>query len=610
MPRSQPSEDGEVPVRWLQEFAAEADLSDEEYEEFVKVLGTDDRERTHKPASIREFVESRQFLDAKSIIWPEVMTALEELFDPGSPYTEAVLTGGIGTAKTTIALYGIAYGVYCLSVMHRPHEHFGSALDPTTEIVFVLQNLSATLAKQVDYARFRAMIEKSYYFRNHFPNDRNIESEMRFPKRIVVRPISGEHTAALGSNVIGGIIDEVNFMEIIEKSKRSMDGGTYNQAVENYQTIARRRESRFMDQGKLYGMLFLVSSKRYPGQFTDRKEDEAKRNPHIYVYNRRIWEVKPRGAYSEETFRVFVGDTTRQARFVAPEEVVDDDDAHLLVDVPIDFRHSFEEDMMASVRDICGMPTRSRWPFIFNVERMNVCFGRVPSILDREECDFVDRVVRMYRGRLRDLDKPRHVHLDLALTSDSAGVACGYVSRFIEVPRGSVDVEVLPVIHFDFILEVRPPIGGEIEMENIRVLLYRLKAKGLPILWVTADQYQSADTIQILRHHEFITGVRSVDVSALPYDVTKQALMDGRLMLPTHAKALHEFAHLERDPAKDKVDHPPMGSKDCADAVAGVVYELTTHAAIWVEHGVATSMPISVQTPGRRIQDVEEVKVW
>ena len=34
------------------------------------------------------------------------------------------------------------------------------------------------------------------------------------------------------------------------------------------------------------------------------------------------------------------------------------------------------------------------------------------------------------------------------------------------------------------------------------------------------------------------------------------------------------------------MDHPPHGSKDLADALAGVVYGLTMRCEVWWQHGV------------------------
>ena len=67
------------------------------------------------------------------------------------------------------------------------------------------------------------------------------------------------------------------------------------------------------------------------------------------------------------------------------------------------------------------------------------------------------------------------------------------------------------------------------------------------------------------------------------------AFYDGRVKAPTHDKALSEIVRLERNPQSGKIDHPPNFSKDCADAVAGVVYGLTYRREIWARHGVTVN---------------------
>ena len=49
-------------------------------------------------------------------------------------------------------------------------------------------------------------------------------------------------------------IDEVNFMDIVTRSSRSPEGGGYDQAMALYQSIARRRGSRFMRRGRVPGL--------------------------------------------------------------------------------------------------------------------------------------------------------------------------------------------------------------------------------------------------------------------------------------------------------------------------------------------------------------------
>jgi hypothetical protein len=176
--------------------------------------------------------------------------------------------------------------------------------------------------------------------------------------------------------------------------------------------------------------------------------------------------------------------------------------------------------------------------------------------------------------------------VDLGLTCDSAGVAIGWVGGFTEMPCSDNTFEMIPMINLDLILEVKPPRNGEIEFENIRRLFYKLREAGMNLKWISFDSFQSVDSVQLLRQKGFITGSVSMDKSSLPYDVTKTAFHDGRIKSPKHEKALSEIVRLERDPQTGRIDHPPNFSKDCADAVAGVVYGLTYRREVGARHRV------------------------
>lgn len=556
--------------------------------------------KLHEPAvDIRTFIEDPYYLNMPDVFYPKVMEALVELNN--GEYIEAVLTGGIGTGKTTVALATTAYQLYLLSLLKDPHKEFSIA--PTDEIVFVFQSINEKTAKSVDYNRFRELIERSPYFNEKFQFNKELESELRFPKRIIVKPVSGQDTAAIGQNVIGGIIDEVNFMAVTQNSKQSHDGGVKDQAWDNYRAIVRRRESRFMKQGKMPGMLCLVSSKRYPGEFTEVKSNEALRQKQltgkstIFVYDKRVWDINP-DKFKGEWFKVFTGSATRKPRMLEEDEMVPIEDRHLVIDVPIEYKTSFEQDILASLRDIAGVSTMALHPFIPNIEPVSNCFGTTKSILSRPDCNFKDTSVDVYPKRFYRVDSPRFIHIDLGLTSDSAGVACGYVSGFVKVQRGDDTYEILPNIVFDFVLEVKPPKNDEINFAKIREVLYTVRKLGLPLKWVTLDTYQSVDMIQILRSKGFIAGTQSLDTDNKGYEFTKTAFMDGRIQVPDHETAYEEFVHLERDPVKNRIDHPPKGSKDCSDAMAGVVYGLTMRREIWLDYNVEMEdIPMSIINP-------------
>jgi len=593
---------------YSREADPEAAATRQRVEDHIEWLGGDaDLYKEGPPVSIREFITGRAYMDAGSSVYPQVMRDLAEIVDTG-PHVEVVLSGGIGSAKTSKALFLIAYELYRLSCYNDPHEVFG--LDPSSEIVFIFQSITERLAKTVDYRRFKAMIDASPYFRKHFDYVRAIESKMVFDNRIEVQPIAGTATGALGQNIIGGLIDEINFMEVIEaSSKATGESGRYDQAAELYNAIARRRETRFMRAGTMPGVLCLTSSARYPGQFTDRKRDEAK-DPRsgIYYSHRRVWDIKPEGTYGGERFCVYAGDATSKPRIMKEgEERADRDDMY--VEVPVEFRLQFERDLYGALRDVTGLSTHAMHPYIQDTDAVARCFGGVLSVLSRDECDFQDTTLRILHGRFENKGEPRWCHIDLSLSNDATGVAMGFVQGFTEVERSEGVSETMPEITYDFVLRVTPPRNGEIIYEKIRALLYLIRKRGVNLVWVSLDGYQSNDMIQILRRHKFKSGLQSIDKTRHPYDCFKGALMDGRIDAPYCEAAIEEITRLELDPSTGKVDHPPRGKKDISDAMAGVAFGLTTSKMTWINHNVPImQIPehVSVQSRARGTKAPED----
>lgn len=551
----------------------------------------------HKPVGIREFLTSPDYLDKGGEIYPAVLDSAEELNN--GQYVEAVLTGGIGSGKTTLALYTNVYQLYLLSCMRNPHKVFG--LDPSSEILFIFQSITKQLSKGLDYDRYRSMVESSPYFKTHFPFRKDLESELHFPHRIIVRPVSGSDTAAIGQNVIGGLIDELNYMAVVEKSKASVDQGTYDQAVAVYNSIARRRKTRFMERGKMPGILCLVSSKKYPGQFTDVKIEEASRDKTIFVYDKRVWDIKPESYADKGWFTVFVGDLSRKPRILKPEEEVDDEDRALVVSIPEDYREDFQKDIINALREIAGVSTLARHPFFVETDKIGASFRKdQPSIFAQSVVDFVQTRLTIRKGAFYKPDLPRFVHVDLAISGDSAGLAIGCVTSFKKISTDTENPAFMPDIRIDGTLQIRPPKNSEILFGKIRDVLFTLRKMDLNIRWVTFDTFQSTDSQQILRQKGFVTGPQSMDlVPCIPYDFLKAAVYDGRVRMPSHEHLQTELVSLEKDTKTAKVDHPPRGSKDVADALAGVVYGLTMRREIWGMYGIPTVMVPSNVSSGK-----------
>lgn len=555
---------------------------------------------------VKEFIESPHYMNARgkdgeSVVYAKLMDEIVNI--NCGDYSEAVLTGSIGCGKTTAALYTTAYQLYVLSCYESPHALYG--LDPASEIVFIFQSLNAGSAEN-DYERFREMIKKAPYFQQYFKYDSGKTSELNFPHRIVVKPVSGAETATIGENIFGGMIDEINFMKIIEKSKSRADaGGSYDQAVALYNSISKRRKSRFGHQGRLPGMLCLVSSRRYPGQFTDIKEQEVAAEiartgkTTTYLFSKRAWDIKPDGTFLPTKFPIFIGDDARKPRIMTPEEAAEmvlGPDAKLVDWIPDDLRDDFERDILTSLRDHAGVSTLAKHPFIVNREDIVAAERKDWIAFSREWVDFEGHKLAIIKNQLYKPSLPRFFHCDLAITGDSAGFAIGTCVGFTQVSQQKGLVEMMPVIHVDALLEIKPPKGGEIQLWKVRDIIHKLREIGLNIKWGSFDQFQSRDSMQLLRQAGLAVGYQSIDTTTAPYDFVKNALRDGRLSLPEHGKCRIELASLEKDTKKNKIDHPPNGSKDVSDALAGVVYGLTMRREIWALHGISSvTLPSVVQ---------------
>ncbi len=198
------------------------------------------------------------------------------------------------------------------------------------------------------------------------------------------------------------------------------------------------------------------------------------------------------------------------------------------------------------------------------------------------------------------------MHCDLAISGDRAGIALAHVRHWEDRPvtghdaeGGEVEVtERRPVVKVDFLAayaadkRAEPPL--EIQIRWARLLCLELIRRGFNIRLFTADGFESADSRQIMESHGIETAVVSTDrASQVKQDGLSQGealwrnvrdlCAEARLEVPGpqtppeaprdtpqtfYDIAVGELLALSRMP-NGKIDHPPGGSKDIADGLAG-----------------------------------------
>jgi hypothetical protein len=573
---------GEVPPTRIYDVLTEA--------EFVR-----------KPVDIETFVRDPYFLGKTcDVLYPKLLDDMKELFSGN--YRETILSGSIGWGKSFFASIAACRIIYELSCMRDPHKSFG--IGKGTDITMVVLSVKEDLAIKVAFENIANKIKESDYFKDNFPF-KPMKKEIIFPNKIQVAARASTDSAALGLNVFAAWIDESNFMQPMKK-KGSIESrvGNMDRASFLYDQLIRRMKSRFQRHGKLPGMMIVVSSKQTRDDFTAKRIRESKDDPTVFVRDYATWHVKPDGIYSKENFQVLVGNDLIPSKILAPEEVdvvkakLPED--MLIIDVPIDFKNDFTNNIEDSIRDIAGVETVSVSPFIQQRDKIipNIDPNRSHPFTTEEwvqteggqivwtklarqvETRQGAQVVREWEPRFH-AGFARHIHIDPSLVDDATGIAMGCVTGYRLVRRRDEETqeeytERAPEIWVDFLLRVRPPVGGEIDQGGIRGLVYKFQQKGFSVSFVSMDQFNSADSLQQFTRKGLTAERISVDKPMDAYDILKQALYEGRLSFYDYRPLLDELKWIQKDNLRNKVDHPAGKSKDVADALAGIVFTLTT----------------------------------
>lgn len=559
-----------------------------------------------QPVSIEEFLDSKEFLGATDLtIWPEVRKALIEINCnwwkgvAGGAYDEALMMGATGTAKSTISMVSLMYTAYLLSCLKNPQAIYG--LPKQTSIVIALMGAKPHVVNKVVYAPMRKFIEAMPYFQKHMKPSKLIDSEMYFEeKNVRIVRAGGDEDQILGEAVIAGMIDEINFMAVVLRSKKAEvstgRAGLYDQAEQVHHRMTNRKKGRFQrpPTHPMIGIVFPSSSTRYKGDFTDKRKALVEKTglKSVYVYNRRQYEVVPQDRFTGETFRLVIGnDIHHDTRVLKDGETVPA--GAWVENIPIEYKADFESKPYDTLRDVLGISNNALSPFIKSRHKVYECVeagkeAGLESFLER------DHVILAEHGMPRVKDgtwcmnptRPRYVHIDLSRNEDRCGIAMIRYDGMMRVGRGNGAEEILPKAVVEMACTITPDVNHEIDIAEVRSWVNQLKTHhGFPIKGVSYDGFDSRESIQAWRKTGVKASMISVDRTPLPYKQFRDAMYDGRILLPDDEVLLGEITELEIDEDANggigKVDHPVVGAKDVADAVCAAYHNMLEKRSSW-----------------------------
>lgn len=161
------------------------------------------------PVSIEEFLSEPQYFgnvtDRGRGVYPYWKDALSRVFSEESYCREVVLTGPIGSGKTSTAVLGIAYCFYRLLCLRNPQEFY--ALMSSSPIFFVFFSLTIDFVQDSSFAMLMEGMMKSPWFSARGEVRGRDYKRIEFPKKNVHIALGSKFVlgdGTLGKNVISG----------------------------------------------------------------------------------------------------------------------------------------------------------------------------------------------------------------------------------------------------------------------------------------------------------------------------------------------------------------------------------------------------------------------
>lgn len=461
-------------------------------------------------------------MNAKDECWEPIKDDLTELFqgydNPNMEwkYNEAVFDEGIGAGKSYKSSVIITYLVYRILILKDPHKFLRLARG--SGIHFMNMSLRADQAKEIVFGEIAQRICNSPWFseRNYLPNP-NVKSELQLPKNITIVPGNSKETFSFGYNLLAAIMDEAAWYT--ETPGREV-------AEEMFNALYNRIRDRF----GFKGMLVMISSPRYVDDFIEKKMEEAKTNTRIFSRRRASWESKPKDKLSGKTIEIEG------------------------YQIPIEYEEPARRNFDRFKRDIMAMPSFALEPYFKQ-------WALVEQAIDpnmENPLDEHNKFKDWFRG------KPGvtyYGHIDLSLTTDATGIS------FCHKEGDKIIV--------DLIMKIKAAQGKEIDIAEVRAVVYEMKARGFSIGKCTFDQFQSASSIQEFNKMSINSERLSIDKDLACYETVKEGIIAGKLKFCRNEDFLMELRRLELIEGK-RIDHPRGSSKDLTDAVAGAVYNCVT----------------------------------
>ena len=535
-----------------------------------------------EPIALREFVESEKYCNLPPLTTVQYEAAIAILgedakntFDPekGTSKSIAVLLWGKGSGKDYLTSILQLYCIYIVLCLKEPQKYFNQAPGENLDIINVAYN--ASQARNVYFTKFLERLKRCAWFRKRFNivqsgrvlgkrkkdawGDVSIGMAMViFPGNIRAISESSENESYEGYNILVWIMDEASAFRSAKRVENA--NGIYN-------TLRTSANTRFVRRWKGFVLSYPRSEDDW--DFTTKLYKESLKFPDTMYGSREFsWNVAPPATYPGPRFRF----------------VYDRPDQRIEIDIPELLREDFEKNPEESLAKYCCMPGLSQGKFFEQP-------GSLPRIFsDRKPLFYTDIIIveshdvnggLLFKGighrisrwneDLIDDTKQYVAHIDVGLTGDRAALVLAHGEPILveyEYNDGHKEQrwsqKIVEDVHV--VYEPDKKRNLRVSISNIESLLAEI-SEHVKLVVVTYDHWQSAGSVENLAMKSILA--KEHNINRNDYDLLKSVIYAGDIDLLYDPLTELELSEL-RKTMSGTVDHPAGGSKDLADALAGV----------------------------------------
>jgi len=524
--------------------------------------------------TFQEFVTSPKFCNESGLyqFW------LDNI-DPYPYYSEFILTGSLGSGKTTVANYYLCWRLYAL--LSKPNLRRYLGLMENSPIYLMYFSISLRQALRSGYAQLINIIDDCRWFETYHPRDKTIESEIRFIKDNVHIVTGSTVGHQISLNVVGYCIDEANFFAG-GAAGLGMDS-EYSQVQDLYQQLIDRQSSRFSSTTGSPAFAILISSASYQSAFVEKRKQAVEDISTAKVLTGVAYEVKPQ-AHSKKKFEVFIGTGT-----IPPAIITGPEHKQSLIDragftgleskyealfrsVPEDLRPSFQLNIATALQNLCGVPTQIQGRLVTNMELVRGSYyeNENPWFLrNTYTLSNLDSVQLMDYLEIQNIvheERPHSLFLDLSVTGDSGGLTC------IRTDHIDEETKIRRHTHI-FTLEIEPPsFPAEIDISKFQTFVQDL-SNHVNIAAFGSDQFQSKMLRQNLCSLLGLADTRvSIDSSDEFHLLWLRTLVEGRFRMLYSERLHREISEAIHDVRKHKVIKAKGSTDDVFQSMIGCLF--------------------------------------